>query len=154
MTDAPVLSPFSKISTPCIGVCSTVIGDSVCRGCKRYSHEIIHWNSFNEEQKRLIDQRLEGFLKQVMAAYIQVVDADLLRQKVRQYKIRVAKHRGHANAAYELLRAGGDQVSPFENFGLQPTRTYESWSATHIKEAIDKDFFELSSAHFDRYFRL
>lgn len=153
MSEAPVLSPFSKISTPCIGVCSTVIGDSVCRGCKRYSHEIIHWNSFNEEQKRLIDQRLEGFLKQIVATYLQVIDADLLQQKIAQYKIRVAKHRGHANAAYELIRAGGDQVSPFENFGLGVSESYAGWTATEIKEAIDKDFFALSSAHYDRYFR-
>ncbi|MEC7008614.1 MAG: DUF1289 domain-containing protein, partial [Pseudomonadota bacterium] len=35
---------LKPIKTPCIGVCSTGIGDSVCRGCKRFSHEVIHWN--------------------------------------------------------------------------------------------------------------
>jgi len=153
MTNAATLSPFKNIATPCIGVCSTVIGDTVCRGCKRYSHEIIHWNSYNEEQKRLIDKRLEGFLNQVIASYFVVVDATILREKISQYKIRVAVHRGDVSAAYELIRAGGDQVTPLENFGLKATAACANWTATQLKEAIDKDYFDLSSAHYERYFQ-
>ena len=26
--------------TPCIGVCSTTYGDDICRGCRRFRHEI------------------------------------------------------------------------------------------------------------------
>ena len=51
-----------RVKTPCIGVCSTGIGDSVCRGCKRFSHEVIQWNGYTEEQKRIVDQRLSDFL--------------------------------------------------------------------------------------------
>ncbi|MCF8976542.1 DUF1289 domain-containing protein, partial [Pseudomonas edaphica] len=28
------------IKTPCVGLCSTVYGDLVCRGCKRFHHEV------------------------------------------------------------------------------------------------------------------
>ena len=31
--------PNSRPKTPCIGLCSTVFGDSVCRGCLRFVHE-------------------------------------------------------------------------------------------------------------------
>ncbi|MEO1955257.1 MAG: DUF1289 domain-containing protein, partial [Gammaproteobacteria bacterium] len=36
-----------SVKTPCIGVCSTVFGDEVCRGCKRFQNEVIEWNSYN-----------------------------------------------------------------------------------------------------------
>lgn len=38
------------IKTPCIGLCSTVYGDLVCRGCKRFHHEVIQWNGYGEEE--------------------------------------------------------------------------------------------------------
>jgi predicted Fe-S protein YdhL (DUF1289 family) len=45
VSNLPVRTP-----TPCIGVCSTGIGDVVCRGCKRYAQEVIHWNGYSEQQ--------------------------------------------------------------------------------------------------------
>ncbi|MCZ6890305.1 MAG: DUF1289 domain-containing protein, partial [Gammaproteobacteria bacterium] len=40
--------------TPCIGICSTTYGDLVCRGCKRYAHEIVDWNRYTEDQRSRI----------------------------------------------------------------------------------------------------
>ena len=37
------------LGTPCIGICSTVYGDEVCRGCKRTFTEVIDWNNLSEE---------------------------------------------------------------------------------------------------------
>ena len=46
------------IKTPCVGLCSTVYGDLVCRGCKRFHHEVIQWNGYNEEEKYVdLEQR-------------------------------------------------------------------------------------------------
>ena len=50
-SNSPRTMLHSPVKTPCIGVCSTGIGDSVCRGCKRFSHEVIDWNSYSQEQK-------------------------------------------------------------------------------------------------------
>lgn len=152
MSAAIPLSPFKRISTPCIGVCSTALGDSVCRGCKRFNHEVIHWNSFNEEQKRLIDARLQEFLQRVSKEYICVTDESKLAEKIQQFKIRVAEHRGPYSQAFELLRAGGEQVKPFTDFGLHAQSGYEHWTVSQIRDAIDRDFWQLSSAHFERYF--
>ncbi|MEM9624509.1 MAG: DUF1289 domain-containing protein, partial [Pseudomonadota bacterium] len=33
--------------TPCVGICSTTYGDLVCRGCKRFAHEIVQWNAYD-----------------------------------------------------------------------------------------------------------
>ncbi|MEL0305883.1 MAG: DUF1289 domain-containing protein, partial [Halieaceae bacterium] len=46
------MSHLVPIRTPCIGVCSTGVGDVVCRGCKRFAHEVIDWNGYSPEQKQ------------------------------------------------------------------------------------------------------
>ena len=43
--------PTVRTRTPCVGICSTTYGDDVCRGCKRFIHEVINWNSFKPEEK-------------------------------------------------------------------------------------------------------
>ena len=47
-------------SSPCIGRCSTALGDDVCRGCGRTAEEVDQWLSLDEEQKRLIWERVKG----------------------------------------------------------------------------------------------
>ena len=49
------------VKTPCIGVCSTALGGFVCRGCKRFAHEVIDWNGYSHEQKMAIEQRTTKF---------------------------------------------------------------------------------------------
>ena len=43
-----------KVKTPCVGVCSTVFGDQVCRGCKRFQHEVIEWNGYSDFEKETV----------------------------------------------------------------------------------------------------
>ncbi|MCF5354547.1 DUF1289 domain-containing protein, partial [Pseudomonas syringae] len=78
--------PDYIIKTPCVGLCSTVYGDLVCRGCKRFHHEVIHWNGYNEDEKRAVWLRLEQLLVQVMTAKLEVFDADRLRAQLIQRK--------------------------------------------------------------------
>ncbi|MBI2379317.1 MAG: DUF1289 domain-containing protein [Gammaproteobacteria bacterium] len=45
-------------ANPCVGVCSTGLGDEICRGCGRSFHEVTHWASFSAEQRRAINLRI------------------------------------------------------------------------------------------------
>ncbi len=53
------LGKDSLIDTPCIGICSTAIGDDVCIGCGRTFEEVNNWNSLADEAKITINKRLE-----------------------------------------------------------------------------------------------
>ena len=75
------------VKTPCIGVCSTGIGDSVCRGCKRFAHEVIDWNGYTLEQKRVVDARLAGFLSQCVSNKLRISDEALLEWQLRVQQI-------------------------------------------------------------------
>lgn len=56
--------------TPCIGVCSTTYGDFVCRGCKRFAHEVVGWNQFTEDQRATAWERLSVLLEQSIQDYL------------------------------------------------------------------------------------
>ena len=45
-------------ASPCVGICSTVLGDDICRGCGRTFDEVLNWHSFSDEEKRAINKRL------------------------------------------------------------------------------------------------
>jgi predicted Fe-S protein YdhL (DUF1289 family) len=45
-------------SSPCIGYCSTSLGDTVCKGCGRTAEEVDQWLLLDEEQKQIIWDRV------------------------------------------------------------------------------------------------
>jgi uncharacterized protein len=45
--------------SPCIAVCSTALGDDICRGCGRDVVEVATWVMMSDEQKEKIWARLE-----------------------------------------------------------------------------------------------
>lgn len=141
-----------RVKTPCVGICSTGIGDSVCRGCKRFSHEVIHWNGYTEAQKRIIDQRLENFLAQIVETKLRVVDPALLKWQLDVQQIRYPAHKSHYIWAYELLRAGAGQIKQLGDFGLALDAEYRDMDLKALRLAIDAEFYILSEAHYQRYF--
>ena len=147
-----MVKALAKVKTPCIGVCSTGIGDSVCRGCKRFAHEVIHWNSYSEAQKRNIDQRLTLFLSQIVETRLQVVNPQLLRWQLDVQQIAYARHKPASIWAYELLRAGASQIDELVSFGLALDAQFRDVALPELKRQIDHEFFILSEAHYQRYF--
>lgn len=143
--------PQSDIKTPCIGICSTGLGDSVCRGCKRYAHEIIRWNTYTDEQKRAVNERLESFLVRVVESKLHIIDAKQLQLQLARKKIAYSDTSHPAIWLYELLRACASQIDDTFKYGFQLYASYKNHSLKQIKKMIDDDFFALSQAHYERY---
>ncbi len=142
-----------RIKTPCIGVCSTGIGDDVCRGCKRFSHEVIHWNAYTEAQKRSIYARLDSLLSQLVAARVEVFDAQKLRYALDQNNIRYNPLLSHYSWVLDLLKAGSSQLENLEPFGCRLVEPFELGSLVALKRTLEEEFFVLSCVHYDRYFK-
>lgn len=143
--------PNQIIKTPCVGLCSTVYGDLVCRGCKRFHHEVIHWNGYDEDQKRAVWLRLEHLLVQVMTAKLEVFDADKLRQQLEQRKIRFVPAQSEYCWAYQLIARGARVITNIEAYGLVLMPEFRDWALPDLRDAIDREFFLLSEAHYERY---
>ena len=67
----------NRASTPCLGICSTTYGDNVCKGCKRFVHEVISWNKYTTKERELINLRLESFKVKILADRFTVHDPAL-----------------------------------------------------------------------------
>ncbi|WP_339415945.1 MULTISPECIES: DUF1289 domain-containing protein [unclassified Pseudomonas] len=139
------------IKTPCVGLCSTVYGDLVCRGCKRFHHEVIQWNGYNEEEKRAVWLRLEQLLVQVMAGKLEVFDPKTLRGQLEQRKIRFVPHQSEYCWAYQLIARGARVISNVEAYGMVLLPEFRDWPLPDLRDAIDREFFILSEAHYQRY---
>jgi predicted Fe-S protein YdhL (DUF1289 family) len=146
------LSPaIPRVITPCMGVCSTALGDEVCRGCKRYSHEVIDWNSYNDSQKQIIDQRLDSFLVQVMENKVEITDASVLEWQLGVQRVRFQKHKSPYLWLFQLLRAGAGQINDTVQFGFIVDAQYRDVPLMELREMIDREFYLLSEAHYQRY---
>ena len=142
---------FQGIRTPCIGVCSTGIGDSVCRGCKRFDHEVIQWNGYSHDQKAAIDSRLDALLSSIVAWRLLINDIELLEQQLQHQQIHYEKSRDPYCRLFELLRAGAGQIGDTEAYGFTRLALFEQQPLTDIRRDIDDEFYALSIAHYERY---
>jgi predicted Fe-S protein YdhL (DUF1289 family) len=50
--------------SPCIGHCTTVLGDEVCRSCLRTFDEITRWIEMSDDERIAVNQRVADLLKQ------------------------------------------------------------------------------------------
>ena len=142
---------FQTIQTPCVGVCSTGIGDSVCRGCKRFDYEVIQWNGYDNNQKLAIDQRLDHLLCGVVESRLHIVDSRRLAEQLKLQQIRYANYRDPYCWLYALLRAGASQIDNVADYGFRVRESEQQWSLLQLREQIDHEFYLLSVAHYERY---
>jgi predicted Fe-S protein YdhL (DUF1289 family) len=132
-------------------VCSTGIGDTVCRGCKRFAHEVINWNGYSEEQKRIVDGRLSQFLAQCVQNRLRVTDPRLLAWQLEVQRIRHDPDHDPHCWVFALLKAGAGQIDDTSAFGFEVLADCADRSLLQLREEIDAEYYALSCAHHERY---
>ena len=141
---------MTRSTTPCLGICSTTYGDNVCKGCKRYVHEVIDWNKFNTQEKELVNIRLEKFKKIVLKSRFSINDEIVLAQKLKDNAIRFNNSLDPLTWIFDLLRAAGSQNLDLEQFGISSLKNYDPMK---IRDEVNKELLDLSEAHHQRYFK-
>ena len=139
----------NKASTPCLGICSTTYGDNVCKGCKRFVHEVINWNKYSILEKELVNTRLEDFKLMVLRDRLSVSNSDLLASKLNEKGINFNDALDPLTWIFDLLRAAGSQPLDLEQFGIT---LHAPIDLEELKNQIYLEFLELSDAHYQRYF--
>ena len=142
---------LNPVKTPCIGVCSTGLRDSVCRGCKRFEYEVIHWNGYSREQKLLIETRLSELLARVVEQRFTIFDETLLVQQIQHQQIRVLDYRPSAALLFDLLKAGASQILDTQYYGFRRNWFCRQVDLVTLREEIDQEFYALSVAHYERF---
>lgn len=142
-----------SVKTPCIGVCSTVFGDEVCRGCKRFQNEVIDWNGYQDSQKIAVLSRLESLKIQIMKSKISIVNIKLLQNQLDTLDIKYVIDDNPFCWVFDLLRQASQSIDSLQDFGVVLKDGVEN-NLFELKKVIENELFSLSEAHFQRYFKI
>ena len=138
-----------RTRTPCVGICSTTYGDDVCRGCKRFIHEVINWNSFKPEEKEAVWKRLEQLKTLIMESKVSINDESLMESKISELQLKINKDLNPLSKVFEIVKLTSTSFKDLKEFGIQ---LQNERSLISLKEEIETELYELSKAHFNRYF--
>ncbi len=137
---------FMKIDTPCIGVCSTIYGDDICRGCKRTYTEIIAWNTYSDDEKQWVFNRLATEIHSVMHDKIEIIDTAYLLQQLKEQNIRYREEDSPLCWAYHLLRVVSDKASCLINYKILVKPLYQKHTLRQLFTLIDKELWVLANS--------
>ena len=144
----------TRSATPCIGICSTTFGDDVCKGCRRFSHEIISWPKYSDDERAIVNSRLEQFKIKVLQEKFSIVDPDVFRSKLSEYSIKFNDSMEPITWLFDLLRASGKQELNLEDFGVQVLPQYSHYPLPDLNQLMNTEFSELSEAYVLRVLNL
>jgi len=126
----------------------------VCRGCKRFAHEIVAWNRYDDTTKDAVWQRLLMLRDQVVSGRIEVVDRRLLEAQLGHHRIVFAATDSDASRVWLLLWRGARHMRSLHAYGLRALPPFDAHSPLELRDLIDSDYQRLSEAHYERYFAL
>ena len=148
--------------TPCVGICSTTYGDLVCRGCKRFAHEIVQWNGYDETQQDAVRERLTRLRDEILEALLVCEAPGLLQaalseagltdfaQKEGLYQLlrfMVRREQSLASAGLALAAGAISQPEPSN----QPTPELDT---LHAMQLLDAESYRRAKAHYERNFKV
>jgi len=143
---------MKNIRTPCIGICSTTsLGDAVCRGCKRYSFEVINWNSYTDAEKLAVLGRVEKLNVQILEHRFKVLSTDKLQKGLQRFKVPFDETLSPYCWLHNFLKRCHDEVDSLETFGVEINPEFQHLTIAELSGQVEKEILTLCEAHFARY---
>lgn len=133
---------LKKIDTPCIGICSTIYGDEICRGCKRTYQEVIDWNTYSEQQQSTVFNRLWDNIVKVCKDKIIVTNPTVLQAQCDKYNIRYSQQQAPVCLAFYLLREGHEKIQNIERYGVKICKAYAHLSLSDLYKNMDQQVLD------------
>ena len=140
----------NRTRTPCVGICSTTYGDNVCRGCKRFSFEVINWNAFKPEERESVWKRLEKLKSQIMDSRLKVFDPKKLKESINHFQLKIKDDLNDLSKAFEVIKQVSESFNNLEEFGIEVF--VKNKPLISLKEEIENELYTLSKAHYEKYF--
>jgi Predicted Fe-S protein len=142
----------NRSSTPCIGICSTTFGDDVCKGCKRFSHEITNWGKFSTDERAVVNSRLEQFKITILEEKFIISDNNLFESKMNEFSINFNSSLNPATWVFDLLRASSNEDLDLSDFGIEILPKFSNLSLLELRDLINQEMLQLSEAHYYKFF--
>ena len=146
-----------------MGICSTTYGDLVCRGCKRFAHEIVQWNSYDDLQQEQIWRRLHEIRDAAVLHHLHVVQEVEFQAAVERFELPLEL--SDSELRYELLRNLVVAGLALEGSGLASHKLAQDDTpqdmlpaldseALSVMRALDAEIYQRSIAYYERCFRI
>ncbi len=129
-------------------MCSTTYGDLVCRGCKRFSHEIVGWNDYDPDQQERVRSRLVKLHHESVRACVGVYDQ--IRWQLTIESMIDAEPAEFAPLVLAVLK---NVVRKPTEAGLEPLDLPRDVSSGDVLRSIDREFYIRSTAYYERSFK-
>ena len=142
----------NRSSTPCIGICSTTFGDDVCKGCKRFSHEITNWGKFSTDERAVVNSRLEQFKTTILEEKFTISDNELFESKMNEFSINFNSSLDPITWIFDLLRASSNKDLNVNDFGVEILPAFSDLSLIELRDLINQEMLQLSEAHYYKFF--
>ena len=142
----------NRSSTPCIGICSTTFGDDVCKGCKRFSHEITNWGKFSTDERAVVNSRLEQFKMTILEEKFTISDSNLFESKMNEFSINFNSSLEPITWIFDLLRASSNKDLNVNDFGIEILPAFSDLSLLELRDLINQEMLQLSEAHYYKFF--
>ena len=142
----------NRSSTPCIGICSTTFGDDVCKGCKRFSHEITNWGKFSTDERAVVNSRLEQFKTTILEEKFTISDSELFESKMNEFSINFNSSLDPITWIFDLLRASSNKDLNVNDFGVEILPAFSDLSLVELRDLINQEMLQLSEAHYYKFF--
>lgn len=129
--------------TPCVGICSTVYGDDVCRGCKRHFTEVINWNALSDDERDACWARLNRLAAEAIEGVIALEDEAQFRETLTQFQIRQKEGHEWPFQVIVLLKKAHDFIDDLADCGLSTTSPLP---LDRLMTQVDNHFYKASQA--------
>jgi Predicted Fe-S protein len=143
----------NRSSTPCIGICSTTFGDDVCKGCKRFSHEITNWGKFSTDERAVVNSRLEQFKRTILEEKFTISDSNLFESKMNEFSINFNSSLEPITWIFDLLRASSNKDLNVNDFGVEILPAFSNLSLVEIRDLINQEMLQLSEKDYYKFFK-
>ena len=133
--------------TPCAGRCSTVFGDLVCRGCRRFNHEVIQWNTYTAEQRLAVWKRLDAQLDQILILLLPHVNLQHIDGFIHSKHVRVLDSASTGRKLYHALKIceKNKHLAEESGLGIQNAQVKPIWDEFERRVlALAKASYELA----------
>ncbi|MBF7683363.1 DUF1289 domain-containing protein [Acinetobacter sp. B5B] len=124
-----------KALTPCAGRCSTVFGDQVCRGCRRFDHEVIRWNNYTQEQQWAVWRRLDEQLDRILVPMLVHAELSQVEAFLDRKKVRVLENATWGRKLYHALKLceKNNTLADESGLGIKASLVRPTWDAFEAK---------------------
>ena len=140
--------------TPCIGICSTTsLGDNVCRGCRRYSFEVIKWNSYDPQEKTAVLTRIERLIGQILENKFKILSETTLKSKLNKFNIPFDPTLSAYCWLHNLFKKNKDKIENLKDYGVSVKTEFSKVPLDQLIANVDTELQLLSDAHLERYFK-